>query len=128
MKKLTPAITLPLAALAVIGAGLTIGSALPDPAPHPTVGVEVPTLTEDAPGWDCLEMGNMICGDPDEVRATAAWDAWDAGDGPRKLRVDPSRPFRVEYVGYAVHSPKLTGEDAAVPGTDGLWYVFRASY
>jgi hypothetical protein len=122
------ALTVPAIALAIVGAGLSVGAALPEPAPHPTVGVGTATPHEDEAGWDCLTMGNMVCGDPDEVRATPAWDTFDTWGGAAKLKVDPSRPFRVEYVGYATHSPKLTGEDLAMPGTDGYWYVFRADY
>lgn len=126
--KLTKALAVPAIALAVVCAGLTAGAALPAPSiPSPGVGVPAP-LTEHDRGWDCLTMGNYICGDPDEVRATPAWDTFDRFGGAAKLKVDPSRPFRVDYVGYATQSPKLTGDDLAMPGTDGLWYVFRASY
>lgn len=142
MKKLTPAIALPLAALAVIGSGLTIGAALPDraaPAPSPaiaphsldTLGVGTPTpppCQEDEPCWNCIDMGNRICGDPDGERATPAWEAFDTQGGARKLKVDPSRPFRVDYVGYAVETPRLTGDQLGIVGIDGIWYIFEAGY
>lgn len=58
----------------------------------------------------------------------AAWAAWDKADGPRKLRVDPSRPYRVVYVGSGITYPSLTEYDLALPAIDGKWYVFRAEY
>lgn len=58
----------------------------------------------------------------------AAWDTWDRAGGVSKLRVDPSRPFRVAYVGNATTYPSLKEYDLAIPGVDGKWYVFRAEY
>lgn len=85
------------------------------------------TASEDHPLWECYHDGNRVCGDPDGVHATQAWDAWDKGEGWKSLRVDPSKGFRVDYVGTATSAPNVAEDEAAVPAIDGKWYVFRAT-
>lgn len=120
-------IALPLAALAVIGAGLTIGASLPDPSPAPGVGVSTP-CQEDQPCWDCSLMGNHICGPLTDAERQNGWAVWDYADGARQLKVDPSRAFKVEYRGYATLPPVTEDGDLLLAGKDGKWHVFRASY
>lgn len=81
---------------------------------------------EDEPGFSCTHHGNKVCGDPTGERATQAWDAWDRSEGWTKLKVNPAKGFRVDYVGHAVSSPRLADNEAAMPAKDGYWYVFRA--
>jgi hypothetical protein len=57
-----------------------------------------------------------------------AWAAWDKADGPSKLRVDPSRPFKVAYMGCSTDYPQINQYGLALPATDGKWYVFAAEY
>lgn len=108
-----------LTGVAVTAAGLTIGAALPptgvgDPTPSPTVACE-----EDMPCW--------VCSPNDD--ACAAWDVWEKADGARQLKVDPARPFRVEFVGATDGAPENLGTyDLALPGLGEKWYVFRAAY
>ena len=125
--KLTRSLALPLAALAVIGSGLTIGAALPEPAPAQGIGTPTP-CAEDSPCWDCSLMGNHICGPLTEAERATGWAVWDQGQGSRKLRVDPSRAFRVDYLGTATLPPSLDTYDLALPGRDGKWHVFRPVY
>jgi hypothetical protein len=98
----------------------------PHPAPTSTPATAVHTLQEDDPGWDCTLNGNRVCGDPQGAHATDAWAAWDKGEGWRRLNVDPSKPFRVDYVGTATQWPSVDPRtEVAVPARTG-WYVFRA--
>lgn len=119
------------ATLTVAFSGLALGVGLPthsSPAPTPTPTVS--ECTEDMECWDpadCAEIGNKVCGQIDDSRD--AWLAYVQADGDRNLKVDPSRPFRVEYVGSSDEYPQNLGTyDLAVVGTDGHWYVFRAVY
>lgn len=116
-----------LLTLALAG-GLTIGALAPErgvvpPTPTPTmVG-----LMEDDPGWDCARDGNRICGPLTDDAAAAGWRVWDAQEGTRHLRVDPSRPYRVEYLGTSAR-PSLTDDMIALVGRDFQWHVFAAVY
>jgi hypothetical protein len=84
---------------------------------------------EDDPCWDCHSLGNRVCGPANDTERADAWKVWDYSDGPRHLTVDPSRAFRVEYVGNALDWPRdLTESEVALPGKDNRWYVFRADY
>lgn len=83
--------------------------------------------TEDRPDWSCTEQGNRICGDPDGQHAAMAWATWDRVEGWRHIRVDGTRPFRVDYVGTATRSP-LTGPDETALPTPTGWVVFRITY
>lgn len=124
-----PTVATLTAATLGLGIALAILGPIQDPRSISPTGTAtqqvVAQLQEDDPGWDCNTMGNRVCGDPDQVHATEAWKAWDAGQGWRMLRVDASRPFRVVYVGTATLSPKVPDGSVAVPAMDG-WYVFRA--
>ena len=122
--RLTRSLALPLAALAVIGSGLTIGANWTDsPAPAPTRAV----LMEDDPGWDCTLDGDRICGPVTEAARAAGWRVWDEAQGARSLRVDPSRPYRVEYRGTSAR-PSLAENETALVGRDFQWHVFAAVY
>lgn len=59
----------------------------------------------------------------------AAWEAWDRIHGETLLRMDPSRPFKVTFVGAAdIYPSPVTEYDAVLPSVDGKWYIFRAEY
>jgi hypothetical protein len=113
----------------LIAATLGAGLALTVIGPPQTVDQLPPSVTvqEDDPGWDCFTMGNRICGDPGQVHAVDAWQAWDTAGGWTYLRVDPDVATRVEYIGIATLPPSVdtSAGYAAVPSPDG-WYVFRA--
>lgn len=85
------------------------------------------TIAEDDPRWECATMGNKVCGDPEGKRKTEAWATWDQMNGWQRLKVDPSREVRVDYVGTATLSPNVASNEVALPAQDGLWYVFRAT-
>jgi hypothetical protein len=89
-----------------------------------------PTCEEDMPCWDpadCLTIGNRVCGTADD--AGTAWKVWERENGPAKLKVDPSRPHRVDYMASTDTYPEnMDTYDLALVGTDGRWYVFRATY
>lgn len=114
-----------LAAIAVIG--IILGTFWPteNSTVTPAAVVEV---EEDDPAFDCLTMGNRYCGDPDRAHVHEAWGAWDSTDGWTRLRVPTDRSFSVDYVGWGTQSPKLGDMEAAAPGKDGNWYVFRATF
>lgn len=117
-------LTILLTGLAVTAAGLTLGANLPPqgvgaPTPPPTV------CEEDMPCWDCSE-NDDACADGD---AKDAWDTWVKAEGARQLKVDPSRPYRVDFMAATPDYPQnMDTYDLALPGTTGKWYVFRASY
>jgi hypothetical protein len=114
---------------ATLGAGiaLTVIGLMSGPPPQTVDQSPSVTVQEDDPGWDCLTMGNRICGDPGQVHAVEAWQAWDQAGGWRYLLTDPNVENRVEYIGWAIHSPSVdrSAGYGAVPAPDG-WYVFRA--
>lgn len=99
------------------------------------VGLSTPVITysppvvkqEDDPTWDCYEDGNRICGDVAKVYGTEAWAEWDKQNGAHFLRVDPSREYRVDYIGTAKSAPKLRCNEIGLPSLN-RWYVFRATY
>lgn len=116
-----------LATLALVG-GLTVGTFTPSPgvgAPTPTD--TRPVLMEDDPGWDCTLDGDRICGPLTDAARAAGWRVWDEQQGTRSLRVDPSRPYRVEYRGTSAR-PKLADNETALVGRDFQWHVFAAVY
>lgn len=82
------------------------------------------------PCWDpaeCENIGNQTCGTIDD--AGTAWKVWEREDGAKKLKVDGSRPFRVDYMASSDAYPEnMDTYDLALVGTDGRWYVFRATY
>ena len=110
----------------VLSVGATLSAvALVPSLIRPAASVEV---AEDDPNFDCLVNGNRYCGDPGRAHVMEAWGAWDDTDGWTRLRVPTDRSFSVDYVGWGVHSPNLGPMEAAAPGKDGKWYVFRASF
>ncbi|UOK18426.1 membrane protein [Arthrobacter phage BruhMoment] len=124
---------LALASLAVIGAGLIVGVGASTPlSSHPAPAhTPIPaTCTEDMECWDparCAEIGNRICGTAGD--AATAWLVWEQQEGERKLKVDPSRPYRVDYMASTPDYPQnMDAYDLALVGKDGRWYVFRATY
>lgn len=61
--------------------------------------------------------------------AATAWDVWEYSNGAAKLKMDPARAFRVEYLGSATDYPQgLAGNEVALVGKDFRWYVFAAEY
>lgn len=115
-----------LATLALAG-GLTLGTFGPVPGVGPSTPPIAAQLTEDDPGWDCATQGNRVCGPVTDADRAAGWHVWDTSDGARSLRVDPSRPYRVDYLGTSAR-PELADNEAAVVGRDFQWHVFRATY
>lgn len=113
-------------------AGLIIGPS--DPGKR-DVGLSTPVITysppvvkmEDDPTWDCYEDGNRICGDVDNVYSTEAWGEWDSQNGGRFLRIDPSREYRVDYIGTSISPPRLRCNEIGLPSLH-YWYIFRATY
>ena len=117
---------IPALATAVIAAGLTLGALIP------TNGVGTPTpppiVMEDDPDWQCTQQGDYICGAVTDDVQKHGWEVFDTAHAAAGLRLDPSRPYRIDFRGWAVRSPKLQENDVAVVGTDFKWYVFRATY
>ena len=128
-------IALPLAALAVIGAGLTLGATLPSPAPAPSAPLATTSAycAEDDPCFNCETMGDYICGDVpvgiDTTWRDQAWAAFDEAQA-RRLKVDGTRPFRIDLVGYSIRPPKLGLDriDQLAVEKDGRWFIFKATY
>lgn len=60
----------------------------------------------------------------------AAWEIFEHGGGTRHLPLDTSRAHKVVFLGAATEYPAgfVALTDAAIPGKDGRWYWFRASY
>jgi hypothetical protein len=85
-------------------------------------------IQEDDPRWDCTTMGNRECGTASAEESATAWEVWDYSEGARKLRMDPSRPFRVVYVGRTSSVPNTDTGEVALIGKDGNAYLFRAVY
>lgn len=112
------ALSLPVAALAAVAAGLTLGAL--------TQGVEPPTPAALTASWDCASDGNRICDVLTAEQEATAWQTFEDVCGVCKLKVDPSREFRVELLGYGTVHPALGMHDIALPAADGKWYAFRA--
>jgi hypothetical protein len=69
----------------------------PTPAPAPAPA-EVPTIQEDEPGWDCLTMGNRVCG-PDALQRVEAWGKFQTSSVPADVL---RTAFSVTYMGTAM--------------------------
>lgn len=107
-----------LTVIALIGAGPATSASPPS---HSIASVQ-----EDDPGFDCLTMGNLYCGDPEHTYATEAWAAWDKTQAWKQLQV-AATDTRVEYVGYAKRHPNVDlSTELAVPARHG-WFVFRGT-
>lgn len=64
--------------------------------------------------------------DPTEA---AAWEIYDNGGGSSKIRVDPTRPYRVDFVSATHDYPSWAApDDAVVVGKDGRWFWFAVTY
>ena len=89
--------------------------------------VSASVMQEDDEGFDCHLMGNRVCGDPGQVHAAEAWQAWDTAGGWTYLRVNPDVENRVDYIGTATLPPSVdtSAGYGAIPSLNG-WYVFRA--
>lgn len=85
------------------------------------------SVHEESPAFNCYTDGNRLCG-PTDATSGDGWRVWNESDGPRHLRMDPSRPFRVDFIGTATQYPEIRPYDLALPAKDGKWYVFRAEY
>lgn len=61
--------------------------------------------------------------------AATAWNVWEYSNGAAKLKMDPARGFRVEYLGSTADYPQGLGKyELALVGKDLRWYVFAAEY
>jgi hypothetical protein len=135
-------VLVPFAAVIALSAGLTLGAVdasrntIHTPEPSPSITWSAPAVLtqsvqcqEDDPCWDCHALGNRVCGPANDAEKSAAWDVWEYANGAHSLKVDPSKAFRVEYVGSARDYPRnVTDNEVALVGKDGKWYVFRAAY
>jgi hypothetical protein len=119
--------------IGAFAAALIVGALTTPTSQHRDIGISSPIITatptkqEDDPTWDCFEDGNRVCGDPDKTYAMDGWAQWDIQNGGRYLHVDPSREYRVDYIGIAKFTPKLACNEIALPSLS-YWYVFRATY
>lgn len=111
---------LTLAAALLIGG---TGCAVTEPA---AASAPVTTPMEDDPGFNCLEHGNQICGPVmlTDALSLQAWDTFDAQDGARQVRVDPTRPFRVDLGRYSLDG-KLQPRDGSLILVDRDGYAFE---
>ena len=78
-----------LATAGGILAGVQLGHASPPPDPV-TVSVTIPAwadagLSEDDPGWNCLTMGNRVCGPEYGPVTTELADVLAEGDDPDRV-------------------------------------------
>lgn len=117
--------------IGAFAAALIVGALTPTNT-HRDIGPATPVITaspreEDDPAWDCFEDGNRVCGDPAKTYSMDGWAQWDIQNGSKFLRVDPSREYKVDYVGIAKTAPKLACNEIALPSLS-YWYVFRAVY
>lgn len=114
-----------LTASLLIGAAALTGCALSNSEPAAATVVH-----EDDPAFDCLTDGNKVCGisagDPDVL--TDAWQEWDAQEGYRKLRVDPSRKFRVEVDAFSLEKIPQTPGSIVLAASDGMKFRYVVTY
>jgi hypothetical protein len=79
------------------------------------------------PCWACTPNDDR-CKSSDPY-AEIAWRTFEEEGGARSLKVDPSRPFRVDYVGSTDGVPENTDAyDLVLTGKDFRSYIFRAAY
>lgn len=126
--RITRSLTIPALALALLAGGTAAGAAsnLAPQSVTPSIHLtQASVCGEESACWDCETMGNQICGLPDiqanKAHRTAAWAAWDAAEGWRLMRVDPSVPVKIDVTGYSTTKPR--GE-FSLRADNGLWYVF----
>lgn len=112
-----------IAASLIAGASLT-GCALSNSEPAAAV------IHEDNPSFECLTHGNKVCGftDADDPMLAAAWEEWDAQEGYRSLRVDPSRAYEVKVDAYATESLEQTPGSLILVSADGFRFRYVVDY
>lgn len=71
------------------------GCAAQTPTVHATQPASQTVCEEDQPCWDCVVMGNHMCG-PDQ--SVEAWKAFDQSVDTEDLRAD-SQAYTVRYIG-----------------------------
>jgi hypothetical protein len=82
----------------------------------------LPAIPSPAPSVSDTVLG------PDPTEAYA-WEIFDHGGGAAKLIVNPSRPYKVEFMAATLEYPSWAdAKDAIIPGKDGRWYWFHATY
>ena len=76
---------------------------------------------EDQPCWDCLTMGNHLCG----PTAAGQAEAWDAFKAETVAKLDLSKPFKVTYLGTVAHglSAKFYTLPSSRPGIDHAFKI-----
>jgi hypothetical protein len=120
-----------IAGIAVCGAvivGSILHSTLPPMATAPSPTASVTSCEEDMPCWTCSPADDRVTGSSDEYACTA-WQTFEEAGGAKSLKVDPSRPFRVDYMMSTDTYPEnMDKYDLALVGKDFRWYVFRAFY
>ena len=86
------------------------------------------TTPAQSQAWRCHDGGpNKICDTVTTDLEDTAWRVWAAQAGAKHIRVDGSRPFKVEVIGYASVTPRLTPDQLAL--TDGgVAYVYGVHY
>lgn len=116
-------LALPAAVTAALVAGLTLGTLAPAPAAPAPI-----TTPAQSQAWRCHDGGpNKICDTVTKDLEDTAWRVWAAQAGAKHIRVDGSRPFKVEVIGYASVTPRLTPDQLAL--TDGgVAYVYGVHY
>lgn len=93
----------------------------------PSQGIGTPTPSPSVTIADCSTIEDRICAPLTDADRARGWDAWEFGQGTRSLKVDPSRPYRVDYVGVSA-LPSLAEGESAVIGRDFQWHVFAVRY
>lgn len=88
----------------------------------PTPPSPAPSVTWSAPPSLTMALG------PDATE-TLAWEIFDHGGGASQLRVNPARPFKVEFMAATLEYPSWAdANDAVIPSKDGRWFWFHATY
>lgn len=107
------------------GSLVTAVGQLTEPAPASAV-----TLEEDHPAWECLSMGNRVCGESalTEELTARAWETWDAQQGWRDLHVDPTREFRIDVTGYSLDALTPAPDTVVLTDLDGLQFEYSITY
>lgn len=96
----------------------------------PAVPAPAVTIEEDSPQWDCLTMGNGVCGADmltDDLREQA-WNAWDSQHGWTMLPVDPSREYRVDVAAFAHSGLYQAPGTLVLADRDGTRFQYTVTY
>lgn len=79
-------------------------------------------LTEPAP----VASSSLTRTAADTVTEEYAWTLYEQGGGSARIKVDPTRGYRVTFMSATTVYPHWAGpNDAVVPGKDGRWYWFK---